>query len=76
MHPVIVPDTDPVASPAREPSPYLVALARAYILAPTGSAGDGDLERLVHEVCEEQDVCVDTLLGRDEFEGLEPEERR
>ncbi len=71
-------DTKPDASAAplpREPSPYLVALALAYLRAPTGSAHEVDLERMLDEESEEQGFRVAEVLSREEFQDVQPEAR-
>jgi hypothetical protein len=57
------------------PSPFLLALARAYLLAPAGSAHDVDLERMFGEECEAQGFRQAEILSLPEFVDLEPEER-
>lgn len=59
----------------REPSPYLVALARAYLLAPSNTSSEHCLDQIIAFECERQGIEHARLLDRPEFYGLEPEER-
>ena len=67
-----LPDASTAPLP-KEPSPFLAALTRAYLLAKRGSHYDVDLERLLADACEDEGLRVAEVLSLPEFRDLEPE---
>ena len=70
-------DTSPDASPGpleREPSPFLLAVARAFLLAPSNSGVEAELDAIVQEYSRKQGVDSHELVNRAEFAELRPEE--